>query len=374
MNFEQKGRKLVALAKNFGSNVFLYNRVEGVRFFYNMGFTSFLMNNSLLNIEGGYGTRDKRFKGELSYQKYLGKKRKFLLQGKIYDNIDYEESDNVIPTVMNTYTSLFAKLDHMDYYYTTGISLGLRYELNENLKFSLTAVSQKEQGAENNADFGLLNWNTPFRLNPDIQCGKFNGIRSSLTFNNYNTSININAEYTDRNTFKSDFEYGIVRSDLSYVYEPNYTSKFILTLSGGISSGDLPPQRWFDLGGKIFMQYYGNLRGVGYKAFTGDRMASGLLEYSFCYGDVWDSVQKRPWWEYAFRMTKFTLWTGQSWSELSDKNSDPAEGKAIPMMTTDGIYREFGFSIGDRFSLFRFDFTTNNSSNRSFIFSLNFWR
>ncbi|MFC1493141.1 hypothetical protein ACFL6O_04210, partial [candidate division KSB1 bacterium] len=303
-----------------------------------------------------------------------GKKRKILLEGNIYDKLDHNESGTGIPTVMNTFTSLFVKLDYRDYYYTTGASISLGYEFTNNLNFRLTGISQKERSAGNHSDFAIINWYTPFRLNPEVLHGKFNGIRSSLMFSNYNTNFNIIAEYSDKNTLNSDFEYKSIRSDLRYVYEPNYTSKFILKLSGAVSSGTLPPQRWFDFGGKIFMQYYGNLRGVGLNAFTGDRMATGILEYSFCYGDVWDSVQKRPWWEYTLRMTRFTLWSGYGWSELSDKNRILAEGKNIPTITTDGTYREFGFSIGDRFSIFRFDFITNNSSNRSVLFSFNFWR
>ncbi|MFC1493344.1 hypothetical protein ACFL6O_05230 [candidate division KSB1 bacterium] len=373
-SFEQKGRDLLDIAKGFGSNIFLHNRVEGVRLFYNIGFTGFLSKNSSVNIEGGYGTQDKRWKGKLSYQKYFGKKRKLLLEGRIYDNLDHNEGETGMPTVVNTYSSLFFKLDHRDYYYTTGANISLGYEFKDNLIFKLTGISQKEQGAGNHSDFAVFNWSGQSRLNPDIQNGKFNGFRSSLMFRNYNTTFNLAAEYSGKKTLNSDFEYKTLRSDLMYIYEPNYSGKFILSLYGAVSSGTLPPQRWFDFGGKTLLEYYGNLRGVGYNAFTGDRMAAGILEYSFCYGDMWDAGKNATLSSIALKMTRFTFWTGLGWSALSEHNLILAAGKNIPVLTANGKYHEFGISIGDRFNLIRFDFITNNTSDKSVLFSFNFWR
>ncbi len=374
MDLEQKGRKLVHLAKGFGSNFLLHNRVEGVRLFYNIGFTGFLTPNSSLDIGGGYGIKDKRLKGDLRYRKFFGKKRRLLLEGNIFEDTGHNDSEIDIPTILNTYSSIIFKLDHRDYYYRSGFSLGIDYDFNENLKLRMAVISQTEKSALNNTRFGLLDWKTPFRLNPGIIPGKYNGITTDLTLITFNTTFRVNAEYTDKTIFKSDFTYGKVRSDLRYIYKPDYTSTFIFTLSGGISTGKLPPQRWFDIGGKVLMEYYGRLRGIGLKAFTGDRKVSGLLEYSFCYGDVWDSVKKRPWWEYTFRMTKFTVWAGQAWSELSDRSGINTNRINTPMVTTNGIYREYGLSIGDRFNLCRFDLIANNSSERSYILSFNFWR
>ncbi|MCP4727014.1 MAG: hypothetical protein GY863_18385 [bacterium] len=373
-SYEQKGRDLLDVAKGFGKNIFMHNRVEGVRLFYNIGFTSFLSKNSSFNIEGGYGTQDKRLKGGVSFQKYFGKKRKLLLQGRIYDTLDHNESETGIPTVLNTYSSLLFKQDYRDYYYTNGVSIGLSYEIKDNLTFKLTGISQEEKDAVNHSDFAVFNWSGQSRLNPDIQNGKFNGIRSSLMFRNYNTTFNLVAEYSDKNTLNSDFEYRSLRSDLMYVYEPNYSSKFILSLYGAVSSGILPPQRWFDFGGKTLLKYYGNLRGAVYKAFTGDRMASGILEYTFCYGDMWDAGKNATLTSIALKMTRFTLWTGLGWSDLSEHNLNLAAGKNIPILTAEGKYHEFGISIGDRFNLFRFDFITNNNSDKSVLLSFNFWR
>jgi hypothetical protein len=374
MSLEQKGRKIAEIAKGFGSNLLLYNRVEGLRLFYEIGFAGLFTKNSLLNIKGGYGINDKRWKGNISYKKYVGKNRKLLLSAGMYDDLYYNESESLIPTVLNTYTSLLFKLDYRDYYYAEGFTVGLKYEITSDLKFSLSFTSQEEEKAENQTEFGLFNHSSSFRLNPGIQPGTYRGIKSSLEFRSYNKSFNITAEYSDDNYLKSDFNYKSILSELNCILEPDYSSKFTLTLLAGLSSGILPPQKWFDFGGKTIMNYYHRLRGVGYKAFTGDRMVKGLLEYSFCHGDVWDSVQNRSWWEYAFRMTKFTLWTGHAYSNLSDKNLEYANGRNIPALTANDIYREYGFSIGDRFNIIRFDFITNNASNNTVLFSINLWR
>ncbi|MFC1476833.1 hypothetical protein ACFL6L_00025 [candidate division KSB1 bacterium] len=374
MTLEQKGRKFYTQAEWVIGDFFLYNRVEGIRPFYNAEFTDILLSNSMLTAAVGYGIQDKRWKGDISCLKFLDAKRNYFIEGNIYRTTGYEESAEKISTPKNTFTSLALKTDYRDFYYTTGGKLSLGHKVSDNLEFTLTGITQREQSASNHASFGILNWERPFRLNPEIHEGTFNGIRSSLQFRNYTTSLNITAEYTDKDFLKSDFSYRSIKSDFRHMYEPDYTNTFTLTLTGAASSGALAPQRWFDFGGRVFMDYYGNLRGTGYKAFTGDRMAAGLLEYSFSHGTVWDALTKSTLLEKAIRMTKVNFWTGMGWSELSDRSLALASGKNIPARTTDGVYRETGVGIGDRFGVIRFDFVTNNTGDKSLLFSFNFMR
>jgi len=374
MNIEQKSRKFFNLAKGISNNFFLYNRVEGIRFLYNVGLTNFLLRNSFISVGGGYGIKDKRWKGEVSFLKFFDRKRKIFIEGNVYDKLDFEENSVKISTLKNSFSSLFFKKDLRDFFYTSGGSISFGYKFTDNLAIKLSGITQNEKSAARNTTFSIFNWKSPFRLNPEIYSGRFNGLQSLFMFENYNLSFNITFEFTNKDMLNSDFSYQFIKSDFQYMYEPGYNNIFILTLSGASSSGSLTPQRWFDFGGKILTEYYGNLRGVEYKSYTGDRMAMALLEYSYCYGTVWDAFSKINWWMRCIRMTKLTFWTGLGWSDLSESSLALGFGKIVPSLTTKGIYNELGFSIGDRFNLFRLDFIVKNTYDKSVLFSFNFIR
>ncbi|MFC1564818.1 DUF5686 family protein [candidate division KSB1 bacterium] len=377
MSLGQSGTRYFDQARALGEEFFLYNRynrIEGFRLFYNIGLNNVLSQDSYFSLGGGYGFSDKRWKGEASFLKFLGRDKRLFLEGYFYDKIEYYESIKKISTSLNTVTSFLVKEDFRDYYYTSGGRFSLGYKFSDDLAFKIGGVFQDEQNAENHAEFSIINRQEPFRDNPEILEGKFNGIRSSVIFKNYHMNLNITAEYTDKKVLRSDFSYKFIKSDFQYFYEPDLSNKFVLTLSGAASSGSLTPQRWIDFGGKIPLEYYGNLRGIGYKYYMGDRMAMGLLEYSLCPYSVWDLKEINSYKDAVRKILKVTLWSGFGWSRLSDRNKALASDKMIPVLTTDGIYREFGFSIGDRFNLLRLDFVYNNNSDKNIHFSFNFMK
>ncbi len=374
MSLGQKSGKYFEFFKDAGRDMFLYNRVEGFRVFHNIGFTNFPINDAYMSVTGGYGFEDERFKVESSALYFFDKKKKWFMEGNIYDKITYEEGRSTISNLKNTFSSLFLKADYRDYYYTQGGRLSLGYKFNDNSAFKLTGISQQEESALNNTRFSFVRWDDYYRPNPDIMEGQFNGLQASFLLKNHLADLNITAQYTDKENFKSDFEYSFIKSNLELKYNPNHSHNFVFTLSGAYSDGLLSPQRWFDFGGKTFGEYYGNLRGIGYKAFTGDRMAYGLLEYSLMDSYLLDVEDIDTRWDNWRHAGKITFWTGIGWSDLSEKNRALAAGRLIPAYTTNGTYNEFGISIGDRFNMFRFDFVHHNDSTKEILFSFNIFR
>ncbi len=376
MSLGQTSGKYVQFFQSLGEDLFLYNRVEGIRPFYNLNFTNILLYNSFVNLNVGYGFQDEKWKFGASMIKFFDQNNKFFAEGNIYDSISYNESNGNISTPKNTFTSLVLKEDYRDFYYTTGGNLGIGYKLTENLAFKVSGLIQEEKAAGKNASFGIFNWDTPFRINPEIDEGRLGAVRSSIIFRKHNLDVDISGEYTDTGFLDSDFSYQRVLANISYEFEPDYSNKFILTLKGGTSSGDLTPQKWFDIGGKVFLEYYGNLRGVPYKAYTGDRMAMGMLEYSYVHGNILDIDRENAeeWWYGWLKASKTTVWAGFGWSELSDSNRLHAAGRLIPALTADKTYTEFGLSIGDRFNFIRGDFIINNASNNKVLINFYFLR
>lgn len=364
---EQRSERYLQIAQKFGS--FLqYNRVEGVRLGYETTLPGIGLQNSVISLKGAYGFVDERWKGEAAYLYYIDKKKKLFIEGNLFETTGFEENRTIVSTGKNTFTSLVLKRDYRDHYYKEGGSLSIGYRVTDNLALKLTGVSQTEESASTNAKFSIFKNKEEFRLNPGIIGGEFRGLRGTIFYRTYHIDADLAAEYTDKSLLHSDYSYSRVYGKVRMSYRPTYHTNLYLSLNGGISGGDIPPQRWFDFGGKIFANYHGNLRGVGYKAFTGDRIAYGTLEY-VVNGDVFYNLGlKRSY----LKIMKFTFWSGAGWSELSDRNIRYAAGVDTPVRTAENVYHEFGIGIGDKLNIFRVDFIYNSISKNNILIGFNF--
>lgn len=366
---EQKGERYLQVAGRLGSSI-QYNRVEGFHLGYGSTFPVKNLGGLALSLNGGYGIEDKRWKWSVSSLYYLDSKKKLFVEGNIYSTLGYEEKRNLVSTGINTFSSLILKRDYRDHYYKKGGSFGIGYRLTDNLAAKLTGISHTEKNAGRNTKFSVFQNKYSFRTNPGIVEGTNRGIRGELLYRSYNVDGDINFEYSNDGTMNSDFSYSRIWSSLSWSARPTFHTKVFAKFTAGASSGDLPPQRWFDFGGKLPLNYNGRLRGVGYKFFTGDKMATGVLEYSINGNVLYDLGLKRT----ILKGMKFTLWIGGAWSELSQSNKQYAADVFTPTLTAEGGYNEYGIGIGDKLNIFRFDFIYNNISNNTFLFSFNVLR
>lgn len=373
IRFGGRGQKYFNIAQQYSDNI-RYNRVEGLRLDYGLTFSNSLVTNNALIVKGGYGFKDKRWKGEASMLHYIDKRRKFFIEGNLYYTTAYDENRKLFSTTKNTFSSLFFNTDYRDYYYKNGGSLGIGCRVTDNIALKVMGVSHTEESAENHTRFSIFKYNAPFRLNPEIIEGEFRGLRASLLYRTGYINADILAEYSDKQTMHSDFSYTSVRANLRWNYKIDKLHSIYFVLSGAVSDRCLPPQRWFDFGGRSFLNYNGNLRGVGYKAFTGDRMAYGTFEFMRYGKHLFDFSKDDNRWDNYLLILKFTFWGGFGWSELSDKNWLYVAGIRTPMQTTNGVYHEFGIGISDRFNFFRLDFIRNSISKNNILIGFNFLR
>ena len=182
----------------------------------------------------------------------------------------------------NSIIAFFSSNDDRDYYETTGGSLGLSYELMEELSLRGGLSSAEFRSLEERSPFTLFQ-RSDFRANPPV----FEGHLTELTLGVvYDTRFDV--------YFPSDawFVEGAVRSGLDILDgEATYTileasarrhqklthSDFLdlkLRLAG--STDALPPQRTFSLGS------FGGLRGKDFDSWAaprGDRLLLANVEY-----------------------------------------------------------------------------------------------
>ena len=368
-NIEGRGRAFVNAANKIGS-VARYNRVEGAALGYGITFALPHNNNTVLALKSSYGFEDQHLKGEASLVRYTGAGKKSFLEGSLYSKLGFDENRSEVPEGRNTLASLVAKRDYRDYYYKQGGSLGFGYRINEKSALKIQGFIQKEKRAAVNAKFSIFNNNDPFRINPAVVEGLFTGVRASFLYKTYMLKASLTAEYADDGLLSGDFSYGKVFANLSYTVRQTRNTRMRFNLTGGVSDGELPPQKWFDFGGKLPFQYYGRLRGIDYKTFTGDKAAYGTIEYSVN-GSVLSNVGLE---QLFLQAIKTTFWTSAGKSTLTDRNRRYIQDINVPSETTDSIYYEYGIGIGDRFNVFRVDFVHNSLHDDTVRVNFNIFR
>ncbi len=351
-----------------------YNRIEGLRIGSDISLLNKLSNNSILGFDAGYGFSDKRFKGGMTYVKFLDRDKKLFAEGRLYSDLDFEEEKSVFTPLKNSVSSMMFKKDYRDYYNTEGWNLGVGYKISDGIAVKISAVSQDEITAGNNINFGLFSRRHNFRENPGILNGKFRGLKARTACYWRFGSLDVSAEYTDTDRLKSDFAYRRVRSKLNLFFNLNKKMKLSIVVRNGFSSGRLTPQKWFDFGGKSYFSFRNDLRGVGYKAFTGDKMASSAVELTMQRGSFFDITENTSGWEGFLRSFKLIPRVGFGWSEMSDRNRKTASNLNIPVLTADKLYFEYGISLSDKLNILRFDLIRNNMSKTTLLFGLNFFR
>jgi len=373
MRMKQKSGKYFQFAQRMG-DFFIYNRVEGLHLNYGLTFSNLLINRSSLAFKGAYGLRDNRWKGEASWLHFLDQKERFFIEANLYNTITYNENRKRISTGKNTFTSLFLKSDYRDYYYKEGGNLGIGFFLTKKCAVKIHGVNQFEKNAVNNTRFSIFKHSDEFRLNPEIIEGNLKAFRALLLYRSGYFNTEILMELSDKKRMNSDFTYSLVKTNVNWNYKINSLNNLFLSVSAAGSNGELPPQRWFDFGGKSLFNYYGNLRGVNYKAFTGDRMASGIIEYTKYLMRLLEYNENPGKFDDLKKAVKLTFWTGLGWSELSERNRKYAGGIKTPMETTEGVYHEIGIGIGDRFNIARIDFIRNSIDKNKIVVSVNFFK
>jgi hypothetical protein len=369
IGWEQRVGPYFHFAEQIG-NYFSYNRVEGLRLRYGFNLSNLILKHSAISVNAGYGFKDQRWKGDAALLAFLNHQKNVFIEGNIYRTIGFEEPSRLITTGKNTFTSLLYKGDYRDYYYKEGANLGVGFLPAENLALKVALVSQQESNAANHTRFSLFKYNQAFRPNPEIVAGRFNGIQATMFYRIYNFDLDLLAEYSDTKNLHSDFSYAFIKANLQKKFSPTEFSDLTLFTAAAAATGKLSPQRWFDFGGKTFLNYHGNLRGADYKAFTGDRMINATLEYSINGSEFYHRGLKAGF----VKALKLHLWSGIGWSTLSAKSQQLAANINAPTATTDGLYHEFGIGLGDRLNILRIDVVRNSVEKNKFLVSVNVLR
>lgn len=361
------------------SDFFHFNRVEGAYVGVGFKFTPF-SHSTTITLRTGYGFSDKIVKYSVGIEQALTSGGGLSVGAEAYRKLSSREGDDFVTPGQITWFSLLDKNDPVDYYRLSGWSLFARTEPLKNLSVEMRYLNENHQSATKNTDFSIFHRSANFRANPTVTDGQLRSVAISLThdtrkfvdiglFEAQDKSENsllarLSVEHTNKKTFSSNFQFTRYSA---------FVHLHVLTFSSGeldgylrlgYASGQLPPQRVFDLFGSTSgISREGFLRTIGVKEFAGDRAASLLLEHNF--GSVFFRALGAP----LMQNVDMVLTGGAAWTALSGESRVL---QTVPLDTNRNILGEVGFGLGRLLTFFRLDFSwrLTEKSRKNFVITL----
>ncbi len=256
-----------------------YNRVDGS--FLGISLPQRYTDNAGIEVFGfgGYAFAGKNWQYQVGGEAYIGEDWRSLVGLEAHD-YTASEDEWVIPEDENSLAAWLINEDFRDYFRRDGFSAYFSQSLSDNAKLTAGYRRDKLLSLPNETDWSLFVNRKQFRVNPLINDGRLasyfaQGVwdtRNHKTHPDRGWRIQIEAEFS-RPDLKSAYAFDRVLVDLRRYQPLGAGRNFDLRLRAGSARGFLPEQFLFDLGG------ISTLPGYRFKAFTGDRMVLGSVEY-----------------------------------------------------------------------------------------------
>jgi hypothetical protein len=361
-------------------DLFHYNRVQGA--YLGLGLEQRFWERLDAIVSLGYGFSDMRGNYELKLKYILREQEDMFLTARAYRTLSRRDNPFIVRPPIITTLSLLNKNDYGDYYYADGFELSgeigfgqLIYIQRDDFQhptiFKLFFRNELQTNAQTNATFALFGGNRTFRENPAI----FNGVMRSFGFDvqvNYspirriaNFGFQLKGEFSKPSAIPSDFDFTQYFGSLLWRTRTLPLWRIDLRLSGGYSTGNVPPQRFFSLEsavGGTAAASAGVFRGMQVKEFYGDKFFSLSLEHNF--GEIIPGVFRIP--NIASFGIEFIFLGGIGWSEFSRRTLDFTR-TSLPTttLTSEKWYYEVGFGLNQILIILRTDFTLRLSQTRA---------
>lgn len=363
------GLTSVNFGKKFSSNpinYYRFNRVEGSAVNFDINYRGKL-GRITANSQIGYGFSDKKMKYDLSYRQRFLNDGRLTVNGGVFRKLQPLSYPDLmgISELYNTFRALFDKRDNLDYYYSSGYNLGVRYRLIPQIRIGADYIQEKQTTANKNTDFSFRKKDTDFNLNPSINDAfqRVIGVNLRLDPNKYsaidwgdgdvsrfrNTSLpvlDLGFSYSGKD-LNSTYEYRKFSAELDGRQYINSFLNLRYKLGGELSTGQVPFQSLgFFNSNSGTLDAAGGFKALKYQEFLGDRIYYLNIENNF--GKIlWGGIP------YINRWNLIGFFNAGR-NEISRSNYDLASYKGFTI--SDGIYMETGFSISRILDIFRVDF------------------
>lgn len=352
-------------------DVFRYNNVHGPY----LGLGLWFRPDTALELRahGGWGFMDERpyIGGKLTW--FPDHRQRWSLDVGGHSMLMRRDDPNTVKTGLITFTSLLFGNDYGDYYYADGWEAGIAYSWGQ-LRFTrngrfarpstvrLFVRSERQSTAESGDAWSLFSQNEPHRPNPAIMNGSMQSVGGEL-YLNYRpermisrTGMILRGEVSDPALMATDFTFG--RAEWVGFWRTRTLPLWTLDLyvSGGMTWGEVPPQRFFSLESAVSGIVLGAaFRGMGVKEFYGDRYAKVSLQHNF--GELIPGLLRIP--NVASFGIEFIAFGSVGYTTFSEQTLAYTR-TMLPTtaQTPDQVYYEIGLGINRLLLFFRIDVNT----------------
>jgi len=347
-----------------------FNRVEGLH----LG-ARYNLDRKIpwLSVKSGfaYGFSDKQTKYFLGMTVYQGSQRALGVGAEVYRRLDQRPDHGYFEALFNSLTCLLSRNDYRDYYQSDGGRAFVVGSPLPKVRMEFSFVAEQHRSARQNTDYSFFSRSRSYRLNPPVVEGNLRSLRLDLRLGGEQVPLDLvsqdrvilSIEHSRPSLASSAFFFTRYDAVGSMTF-PTFGEDFLfrpslkVRVGAGTATGDVPPQRWFDLeSSSSGVGPFGVMRAMSVKEFSG----TGYLAFNI---------------EHNFRTIPFLLLgvpflyeagieflvhggAARTWSH-----------NAVVPQTTDGWYYEAGFGVSRILDLLRVDFTWRLSQPRRFAITV----
>ncbi len=341
-----------------------YNRIDGG--FVGLQIPQEYHKNVYLSPYGfvGYGFESRKVRYQIGLDRpVLHQHNNATIIGAELHSLTDTQDEWRLDQMENSLAAFFAKQDYYDYFEREGYSISLTQLLIPSVRATVSYRNDDYKTLAAQTNWALFNGDANFRRNPFLgeDAGNMRSIYTALRIDtrnrqNYPTRgmfAEINGEFSNPG-LGGDFDFERYLLNVS-LYQPlTYGENFQIRAIAGTSTGELPFQKRFELGG------IGSLRGFSYKEFTGNRMFLANIEYHIM-PDLMDD-----WFD--LDGLAFILFSdvGNAWNGSGDQNII----QSFRPLRWDNLKSSLGFGIGDDDGTFRIDFAKRTDRSANMVVTL----
>ncbi|MFQ5636475.1 MAG: BamA/TamA family outer membrane protein [bacterium] len=271
-----------------------YNRVEGTFLGFRLPQSRVYRrwgNRFGLFGEAGYGFDNDKWRyqigGQLSFLQELNN-----TVGAEYHDFTDSQDFWLLPTSENTLTALLAKKDFFDYYERKGFSVFAVQKISYFIKLKVAYTNDEYFNIDKSTNWALFRGGRDFRFNPLIEEGRMRSLNIHFSIDTRDAAkapregwLLTAAADLAGGKIGGDFEFDRYLLDIRRYQPLSFSENLDFRIRIGSSTGTVPSQFLFDVGG------LSTLPGYHFKEFTGNRMLLFNPEFRTdgdnLFGDIW---------------------------------------------------------------------------------------
>ena len=344
-----------------------YNRVEGIflglgspKRYYWDGRRRYSVYGSI-----GWGFKTHRWRYHLGFDRWFGNENRFEVGAEGHSFTDTKDGWR-IGEGENTSTALFVREDYRDYFGRDGIRIHVAQYFSSGLRLQADYLVDEYKSLPQNTNWAFFGGDNRFRPNPSVDEGVMRSVvvgfdMTTMDENRHRLhgwNAHASAEFAG-GELGGAFQFDRFLLDVRRYQPLSNFDNVNLRVRVGSSSGALPDQKMFELGG------LGSMPAYRFKEFTGNRMLLANVEYLLS-GRVLDELSFWPSW--LFRSIHLILFTDAGWTGTAQNDAGLTDGFGVFVLRD--VHTDLGFGFGSRDGVSRILFAWRTDKSRPVRISL----